>query len=101
MLKKKYHLHKQIILKNLITLEFSNTILKKSFQENQFLKPLDRISFFVNKDSIDNLFTRFNTYQKLYCLVSLSPKVPNKSYSYSRFFLNKQLNKLTLANTLK
>jgi hypothetical protein len=99
--KKKYSFHKQIIFRNLFTLNFANVILIKSFQENQFLKPLNRISFFANKDSIDNLFTRFNTYQKLHCLISLSQKVPNKSYHYSRFFLNKQLNKLTLANTLK
>jgi hypothetical protein len=101
MLKKKYNLNKQLVLKYNENLNFSNKLLTKSFAENQFLNPLIRLSFLVKYDRLINLYNRFSSLQKLQCLISLSNKVPNKSYNYSRFFLNKQLNKLTIANTLK
>lgn len=101
MLKKNYNVQKQLVLKFNYKNDFLLTLLKTSFSKNHFLSALDRISFLHRYDTIDNLYFRFNTYQKLHCLITNSPKVNSRKYHYSRFFLNKQLEKLTIANTLK
>ena len=101
MLKKKYNLFKQLFLKYNFQKIFFNSLLTKSFAKNHFIAPLIRISFFSQPDYVDNFLYRFKSYQKLQCLISLSPKVHSKKYHYARFFLNKQLDKLTIANTLK
>jgi hypothetical protein len=100
-LKKKYNLAKQLILKANYLEKYLTTVLTKSLAENHHLSPFDRLSYFMQDESNFNFYNYFSTYQKLYCLISLSPKVHNKAYHYSRFFLNKQLNKLICSNTLK
>jgi len=77
------------------------SLLQKSLSKNQYIDPIDRLSFFAREDYVDDLYFKFSTFQKLTCLISLSHKVHNKGYHYSRFFLNKQLNKLSISNTLK
>lgn len=77
------------------------TLLKKSLMKNHYVEPIDRLSFLAQEDFTDQLQYRYSTYQKLICLISLSPKVSNKAYSYSRFFFNKQLEKLAISGTLK
>lgn len=101
MLKKKKNIQLQIILKFLYKNKHLENLLVTSFSKNHFLEPLNRISFFYREDAVFNKFFRFNTIQRLYCLNTSSPKVPNKKYLYSRFFLNKQLENLTVSNTLK
>ncbi len=76
-------------------------LLNKSLQNNHNIEPLDRISYFSQEEYTDDLYFKWSTFQKLHCLITASPKVHNKSYHYSRFFLNKQLNKLVICNTLK
>lgn len=101
MLKKKYNLQKQLILKHNYNLQFLDKLLTLSLSKNHYIDPLDRLSFFCREDYLSNLFFKTVTFQKLTCLVSLSMKVPSKAYHYSRFFLNKQFNKLVISNTLK
>ena len=101
MLKKKNKLQKQLLIKYNYAQLFLENLLNSSLKKNHYLDPLNRISYLVNEDYVNNLFFKFSTYQKLLCPISLSHKVPNKSYMYSRFFLNKQLDKLVIANTFK
>ena len=101
MLKKKYNHQKQILVKANYKKKFIESILLSSLSKNQYIEPIDRLSYFAQDDYIDNLFFRFSTYQKLHCLISLSPKVHSRTYYYSRFFINKQLNNLVMGNTLK
>lgn len=101
MLKKKYTLDKQIAIKINYCEIWLELLLTKSLAENHFLEPSIRLSFFLKTTEHFNLFNFFASYQKLHCLITLSPKVPNKSFFYSRFFFNKQLNNLSCANTLK
>ena len=101
MIKKKFNYQKQIYLKEVYKHQYTLHLLEKSLTKNHFIKPLERLSYFAKSKSEDNLYSRWSTYQKLICLISLSPKVNSRKYLYSRFFLNKQLDKLTIANTLK
>lgn len=101
MLKKKYNLQKQLTLKVNYVNHFTFNLLLQSLAENHELSPLNRLSYFMKTLDHFNFFFYFATYQKLHCLITMSPKVPNKRYLYSRFFFNKQLNYLTCANTLK
>jgi hypothetical protein len=99
LLKKKNKFIKQKLLKEYYKpIEFSE-LLKKSLFKNHFINYKSRLSFSIQKNY--NLFNLFKTLQRLICLVTLSVKVPNKKFNYSRFYLNKQLNKLTISNTLK
>lgn len=101
MLKKQYRLTKQLIIRQANANKGLTPLLTNSLRTNILLKPEIRLSFMIINVSMFNSFNFFNTYQKLHCLISLSSKVHNKSYHYSRFFLNKQLAFLTIANTLK
>lgn len=101
MLKKRYNIQKQLFIKYNYKQLFFDKILETSLKVNKYIYPIDRLSYFSQEDYVDNIYYRFSTFQKLTCLISLSPKVHNKSYNYSRFFLNKQFNKLSIANTLK
>lgn len=101
MLKKKYNLNKQISLKVNYLETWLESLLTKSLEQNMFLNPTERISYSLKRADHFDFFNFFATYQKLHCLITLSPKVPNKKFYYSRFFFNKQLNYLTCANTLK
>lgn len=101
MLKKKYNLHKQIILKQKFIKTHLNKLILSSLKQNQNAEPLQRLSFFMQSQTELTLFDFFCTYQKLLCLTTLSSKVHDKKYICSRFFLNKQLNTLVYANTLK
>jgi hypothetical protein len=101
MLKKKYRLQKQLIIRQAYVKTKLFRILLSSLGTNVLLAPHVRLSFLMTSTVMFNSFNFFRTYQKLHCLVSMSTKVPTKSYHYSRFFLNKQLSFLTIANTLK
>ena len=101
MLKKKYNLQKQLFLKHNFKKNFITLLIFKSLKLNHFIAPLERISFFSQSSSSDDLFFKFFSFQKLHCLITLSTKVPQRRYHYSRFFLNKQLEKLVISNTLK
>ncbi len=101
MLKKKYNLKKQFILKYNYYRYFNFNIVVKSLSKNFLLKPLYRLSYLAQADYVTNLYFKFSTYHKLTCLVSLSQKVPNKQCNYARFFLNKQLDKLVLSGVFK
>lgn len=80
---------------------YLGTLLYKSLSKNQYIPAVDRLSYLAREDYVDNLYYKFSTFQKLTCLISLSVKVHHRKYQYSRFFLNKQLNKLSISNTLK
>ena len=101
MLKKKYNFQKQLLIKYNYKRIFIMQLLTGSLLKNHYVDPLNRLSFLAQNDYVDDLYYKYSTYQKLLCLISLCPKVHNKSYNYSRFFLNKQLEKLVISNTLK
>jgi hypothetical protein len=99
LLKRKHDKYDQTILKlNFKKFELENT-LKKSLYRNQSLEPNVRLRFSIKDKNSKEYF--FKSLQRLSCLVTLMGKVPNKKFFYSRFFLNKQLNRLTVANTFK
>lgn len=101
MLKKRHQINKQILIKVDYKVFFFKKLLASSLSTNQFTLPIDRLGHFQNKISFEGIYSRFCTYQKLYCLVSFSNKVANKKFHFSRFFLNKQLNNLVISNTIK
>lgn len=101
MLKKKNQVSRQLFIKTNYKKLFLEQLLVNSLRSNQFLNPVDRLSYFSKKSHEDHRFFKFSTYQKLWCLISLSTKVSSKSFHYSRFFLNKQLGKLMISNTFK
>ena len=80
---------------------FLINLLSTSFGNNHYILPIDRLSYFARPETIYDLYYRFSTHLKLTCLVSLSNKVPSKQYRYSRFFFNKQLNKIVLSGVVK
>ena len=85
---------KLIFLKN----ELFN-LIKKSLFSNHFLKPIVRLSYTLAVQLNKNNF--FKTYQKLVCPHSLSKKVPDKNFLFSRFFLNKKFNSYYINNVFK
>jgi hypothetical protein len=101
MLKKKYNFQNQVIIKYNYKKNFVSSLITNSLKTNHSLIPIARLSLFGNSNLTDDFFFNFSTYQTLVCLISLSPKVHNKKISYSRFFFNKQLERLTISNTLK
>lgn len=101
MLKKKYNFNKQLILKFNKSKGFLLELLLQSLSSNHYIEPLDRLSFLARAATKDDSYYYYNTYLKLLCLVSLSYKVPNKQFKYSRFFFNKQMSKLVLSGVVK
>ncbi len=101
MLKKKYNLQKQMYIKHNYKKLYLTSLLYRSLRKNQYIPAVDRLSYLAKEDHVDNLYFKFCTFQKLTCLISLSAKVHHRKYQYSRFFLNKQLDKLSMSNTLK
>jgi len=101
MLKKSYRVKKQNLVKtNFIELELFQ-LIKDSLSRNNAMTPLDRISYNAKTLSCFNPKSYFSTYQKLLCFYTDNYKVTTRDYNYSRFFLNKQLNKILLSNTFK
>lgn len=97
--KRKRFKQNQLILKlNFLKNELKKTIIK-SLKKNHYNNFEFRLSFTLNW--INNKIKYFKTYQKLICPYSLSKKVPNKNFNYSRFFLNKKLNTFNINNTFK
>lgn len=101
LLKKKYNFNNVLILKYNKNKDFLINLITNSLSLNHSLKPIDRLSYFARKPEADSLHYKYSTFLKLTCFVSLSNKVPNKQYGYSRFFLNKQMSKLVLSGAVK
>ncbi len=97
--KRKRFKQNQLILKLLyIKRELKERILK-SLKKNHFNHFEFRLSFTINFFTNKNQY--FKTFQKLICPYSLSKRVPNKKFYYSRFFLNKKLNSFNISNVYK
>ena len=60
-------------------------LIKKSLLSNHFLSPIIRLSYTLTEAFDKEKF--FKTYQKLVCPHSLSKKVPDKTFLFSRFFM--------------
>lgn len=97
--KRKRFKKNQLILKLLfLKKELQNKIFK-SLLRNHFNNFEFRLSFTFNFFTNKNQY--FKTFQKLICPYSLSKRVPNKKFYYSRFFLNKKLNTFNISNVYK
>lgn len=97
--KRKKFKKNQIIIK-LIYLKYElKERIKNSLKKNHFNLPKFRLSFNINWFNTKNQY--FKTFQKLICPFSLSKRVPNKHFQYSRFFLNKKLNNFYINNVFK
>ena len=97
--KRKLFKKNQLILKLVfITNELKNKLFK-SLKKNHYNTYLFRLSFMLIPVIDKCNFSK--TLQKLVCPYSLSYKVPNKRFCYSRFFLNKKLNSFNMNNTFK
>lgn len=97
--KRKRFKQTQILLKLKFLKYELNQIINKSLKQNHFNNPLFRLSFTLNWQN--NKSQYFRTYQRLICPFSLSKRVPNSKFSYSRFFLNKKLNSFNINNVYK
>lgn len=97
--KRKRFKKNQLILKLIyIKKELKNRIFN-SLKKNHFNHYIFRLSFTLNFFKVKTQF--FKTFQKLICPYSLSQRVPNKKFHYSRFFLNKKLNTFNINNVFK
>ena len=77
-----------------------DALITKSLYKNHYNHYNFRLSFTV----INKVYTRldfFKTLQKPFCPFTLSKKVPSKHFLFSRFYLNKKLNNLTISSTHK
>lgn len=101
MLKKKFKAQTQYILVSKYFKNYNFFLINKSFSNNLSLKLLERIYYLSSSDSFYHNYQFFFTYYNTICLNSLSTKVPNKKYLFSRYFINNQYNKLTMSNILK
>jgi hypothetical protein len=101
MLKRILKKKKRLIIKSSF---FKNELKLKiiqSFSRNKELSGLERISHFIKNNECFNSKGFFFSYQKLLCFFTGNHKVPTRDYNYSRFFLNFQFSKISLANTYK
>lgn len=96
--KKKLKLYQDILTKKFPQTE-PKTLIDKSFFKNQGIHYTQRIAVGVTINNKSRIF--FKTKQKLLCLFNLSTKVPNKNFSYSRFYLNHEMDQLKICNTFK
>lgn len=97
--KRKRFKQNQLVLKlNFLKNELKIKIIK-SLKTNHYNNPEFRLSFTLNW--FIKKIQYFSSHQKLICPFSLNKKVPNKSFNYSRFFLNKKLNSFNINNTFK
>lgn len=101
MLKKKFKIQTQQILSLNKVQNYQDNLLKKSLAHNLFLHYLQRISYLMKFDQFCHDYQFISSYYNLVCINSLSDKVPNKKYLFSRFFINNQYNKLNMSNVLK
>lgn len=97
--KRKRFKKNQLILKLIFIKTELKAIINKSLKKNHFSTPLSRLSYNINWYNNKQQF--FKTVQKLICPFSLSKRVPNKHFWYSRFFLNKKLNNFFINNVYK
>lgn len=97
--KRKRFKQNQVLLKlNFLKYELKQ-LINKSLKQNHFNSYLFRLSF--NLHWYNHKSQYFHTLQKLVCPFSLSKRVPNSQFSYSRFFLNKKLNSFNINNVYK
>lgn len=78
-----------------------NEIITKSFQQNHFIIPQDRISFFIGKDRQNKHYTFWKSQNRLQCYLSYSLRVPSSKVQLSRFYLNRGTDRLLLSNYQK
>jgi len=95
--KKRLKLNQDLLTKKLYYFELKD-LINNSLVRNKSIIANIRLTFKINKTS--NLYY-FKSRQKLICLFSLSCKVPNKQFFYSRFYLNAQINQLMINNIFK
>lgn len=98
MLKKKFKLQTQFIITTNAVNKGLNTLLISSFKRNQYLPLLTRVCYFSADLSETHSYNYTISYYNTVCPNSLSVKVPNSKYLFSRFFINNQYNKLTISN---
>jgi hypothetical protein len=96
--KRQKFIFKQRILKIIFKKIELKLLIYKSLLRNHYNHYMFRLSFCINIFFL-NKNNCFKTLQKLVCPFTLGKKVPNKDFSYSRFFLNQTLNSLNICNT--
>ena len=97
--KRKRFKQNQLLLKlKYLKYELKN-LLWKSLKKNHFCHYTLRLSINWLWQTDKSFY--FKTYQKLICPFSLSKRIPNKNFCYSRFFLNKKLNTFNINNVFK
>jgi hypothetical protein len=97
--KRKRFKQNQLLLKlKYLKYELKN-LLWKSLKKNHFCHYTLRLSINWLWQTDKSFY--FKTHQKLICPFSLSKRIPNKNFSYSRFFLNKKLNTFNINNVFK
>ena len=100
LIKKKKFKQQQILLKHFFKKNELKLLIENSLFKNHYNHYIFRTSFTVKNNNTDvNFF--FQSRQKLICLQLLNKKVPSSKFLFSRFFLNKQLNSLKIANVTK
>jgi hypothetical protein len=98
LLKRKKFKKMQVILKLDFLKKELNFKIHKSLLKNHYNFYLFRLSFTINLFFF-NKKDYFFSMNKLICPFTLSKKVPDKKYFFSRFFLNSQFENLNISNS--
>lgn len=101
MLKRKILFTKKILKFKIWRQQISKNLLTKSFQTNHFIKPKERLSFFIKTEKHNFNCTYYKSQNKLHCFMTYSMRVPTSKLNLSRFYINKGFDQLYLTNYQK
>lgn len=101
MIRRKKHLDFKYIRYYNWSQEILDKKLTKSFGKNYFLKPKQRLSFFVRKNFRNSDQKFYGSQNKLQCFLSYSFSVPLQKTNVSRFYLSKGADRLIMGGYQK
>lgn len=101
MLKRNSLFDKKIIKYKLWKTQYLKNSLIQSFKENHFIKPIERVSFFIGLDRQSKHYLFYKSQNRSQCYLSYSLRVPSAKVQLSRFYLNRGVDKLFLSNYQK
>lgn len=101
MIRRKKHLdHKFIKFKNWEKTIFDRK-LSASLGKNYFLKPKQRLSYFIRKNFVNSQYQFYKSQNKLQCFLSYNFSVPLQKTNVSRFYLAKGADALIMGGYQK
>ena len=101
MLKRKVLFVKKILKFKIWNKSILDRLLLRSFCENHFLIPKNRISFFIKTEKRNYDHFYYKSQNRLHCYLTYSMRVPNSKVHLSRYYLNKGVDRLWLTHYQK